>query len=85
MAPKLSVLLLLLTVATVTVLAQRRRQPSTSGATSTSTTTNDEWNYRDGCEHPDYSLFTLGQRSSSGLVMMVSELEVKDDTRAKLW
>lgn len=78
MAPKLSVLLLLLTVATVTVLAQRRRQPSASGTTST---TNEEWNYKDGCEHPDYSLFTLGQRSSSGLVMVVSE--VKDDTRAK--
>lgn len=42
MATKLSVLLLLLAVATVTVLAQRRRQ-STTG----------EWNYRDGCEHPD--------------------------------
>lgn len=79
MAPKLSVLLLLLTVATVTVLAQRRRQPSTSGTTSA---TNEEWNYKDGCEHPDYSLFTLGQRSSSGLVMVVSE--VKDDMRAKL-
>lgn len=51
MAPKLSVLLLLLAVATVTVLAQRRRPTST---------TTDEWNYRDGCEHPDYSLFTLG-------------------------
>lgn len=45
MAPKLSVLLLLLAVATVTVLAQRRRQSSTS--------TTGEWNYRDGCEHPD--------------------------------
>lgn len=68
MAPKLSVqLLLLLAVATVTVVAQRRRPAST-------TTTNDEWNFRDGCEHQDYSLFTLGQRSSSGLIMMMSEL-----------
>lgn len=51
-------LLLLLAVGTVTVLAQRRRP----------TEARDAWNYRDGCEHPDYSLFTLGQRSSSGLM-----------------
>lgn len=78
MASKLSVLLLLLAVATVTVLAQRRRPAST---------TTDEWNYRDGCEHPDYSLFTLGQRSSSGLIMMMSKLEVKDHAafRANLY
>lgn len=69
MASKLSVLLLLLAVAGVTVLAQRRRPTSTS---------TDEWNFRDGCENPDYSLFTLGQRSSSGLIMMMSKLEVKD-------
>lgn len=59
MNPKLAVwLLLLLAVGTVTVLAQRRRP----------TEARDAWNYRDGCEHPDYSLFTLGQRSSSGLM-----------------
>lgn len=76
MTPKLSVLLLLLlAVATVSVLAQRRRPTAT---------TTDEWNYKDGCEHPDYSLFTLGQRSSSGLIMMMSKREVKDDTAASL-
>lgn len=59
MNPKLPVwLLLLMAVGTVTVLAQRRRP----------TEARDTWNYRDGCEHPDYSLFTLGQRSSSGLM-----------------
>lgn len=76
MTPKLSVpLLLLLAVATVSVLAQRRRPTAT---------TTDEWNYRDGCEHPDYSLFTLGQRWSSGLIMMMSKGEVKDDTATSL-
>lgn len=76
MTSKLSVqLLLLLAVASVTVLAQRRR-PTTK--------TTDEWNYRDGCEHPDYSLFTLGQRSSSGHIMMMSKREVKDDTVTSL-
>lgn len=75
MTPKLSVpLLLILAVATVTVLAQRRRPK----------TTPDEWDYRDGCEHPDYSLFTLGQRSSAGLIMMMSKREVKDDSAASL-
>lgn len=59
-------LLLFLAVGTVTVLAQRRRPAEAK----------DAWNYRDGCEHPDYSLFTLGQRSSAGLV---SKSEVKDD------
>lgn len=60
MNPRLHVwLLLLLAVATVTVLAQKRRP----------TVARDAWNYRDGCEHPDYSLFTLGQRSSSGLML----------------
>lgn len=76
MASKLSVLLLLLTVATVAVLAQRRRPAST--------TTTGEWNYRDGCEHPDLSLFFLGQRSSSGLIMVMSKLEVKDHTATSL-
>lgn len=71
MASKLSVLLLLLAIATATVLAQRRRPTST---------TTDEWNYRDGCELPDYSLFTLGQRSSSGLIMMMAKPEVKVHT-----
>lgn len=69
MASKRSVLLLLLVVTMATVMAQRRRP---------ATTTTDEWNYRDGCEHPDYSLFTPGQSSSSGLIMMMSKLEVKD-------
>lgn len=58
MTPRLSaLLLLLLSLATVSVLAQRRRQSS-----SASTATGDnEWNYRDGCERPHYSLcvFTL--------------------------
>lgn len=80
MAPKLSVLLLILSVVTVTVLAQRRRTSS-----STTTTNTDEWNYRDGCEHPDYSLFTPGQRSGSGRIMMMSELEVKEKLLADVW
>lgn len=76
MTPKLNVLLLLiLAVATVTVLAQRRRPTAA---------TDNEWNYRDGCEHPDYSLFTLGQRSSAGLIMVMSKREVKDDSAASL-
>ncbi len=75
MAFKLSVLLLLMAVATVAVLAQRRRPTST---------TTDEWNYRDGCEHPAYSLFTLGPRGSSGLIMMMSKLEVKDHTATSM-
>lgn len=58
MNPSLHVrLLLFLAVTTVTVLAQRKRP----------TEARDAWNYRDGCERPDYSLFALGQRSSSGL------------------
>lgn len=65
MAFKLSVLLLLLAVATVTVQAQRRRQSSASRTATATGTTEDEWNFRDGCEHWNYSLFTLGQRSSS--------------------
>lgn len=70
MAPRLSLLLLLvLAVSAVTVLAQRRRPASKA---------TNEWNYKDGCEHPDYSLFTLGHRSSSGPNMMMSKLEVKD-------
>lgn len=56
MTPKLSVLLLLLlAVATVSVLAQRRRPTAT---------TTDEWNYRDGCEHPDYSVYSGNSASS---------------------
>lgn len=71
MASKLSVLLLVLTGSTLTVLAQRRRPASKA---------TDEWNFKEGCEHPDYSLFTLGQGSSSGSIMMRSKVEVKDHT-----
>ena len=79
MAPKLSVLLLILAVTTATVLAQRRRPASTS-------TTNDEWNYRDGCELQDYSLFSaLGQNSSSGLIEVMSKLEVKAKLSVNVW
>lgn len=62
-------LLLLLAIGTVMVLAQRRRP----------TEAKDAWNYRDGCEHPDYSL--LGQRSSSGLI---SKWEVKNEDATAL-
>lgn len=59
MNPKLPFrLLLLLAIGTVLVLAQRRRP----------TEAKDAWNYRDGCEHPEFSLFTMGQRSGLGLM-----------------
>lgn len=68
MTPRLNVLLvLLLSLAAVSVLAQRRRQSSSSSTSSSSSSGNNEWNYRDGCEHPhdSFSLLLWCQRRNS--------------------